>query len=149
MTFPVSTVWKRQYIDRINALTVIVMWHSWLPGPVLVLAKAGRDWSLRQLLTVSETLVVTHGVLVLHPLATVVAASRWQVCVNPRQMLVQVGATRYEFPAQPTLQGLRGNPAQLHLVKFHPEGCNQTAGAMLRHWNIGTCHNHNICACTC
>jgi hypothetical protein len=100
---------------------------------MLVLATAGRDWSLRQLLTVSETLVVTHSVLVLHPLATEVAARCWQGCVNPRQMLVEVGAPGYEFPAQPTLQGLRGTPAHLRLVKFHPEGCNQTAGAMLKH----------------
>jgi hypothetical protein len=81
------------------------------------------------LLTVSQTLVVTHGVLVLDPLPTNAATCGRKCRVYSCQMFVQVGAPRYEFPAQPTLQGLRGTPAHLYgggrLVKFRHVGCKQ------------------------
>ena len=85
--------------------------------------------SLGQVLTVPQTLVVAHGVLVLDPLPTDVAASSGKCGVNPRQMLVEVRSPRDEFAAQLALQGLAGTAAHLYggdrLVTFLRKGYKQ------------------------
>lgn len=66
---------------------------------LLIHALDERDRSLGQLSTVTEALVVAYGVLVLQPLPTDVAARCWKGRVHACQVLVQVGAPRYEFAA--------------------------------------------------
>ena len=70
--------------------------------------------SLGQVLTVPQTLVVAHRVLVLDPLPTDVAASSGKCGVNPRQVLVEVWSPTDEFAAQLALQGLAGTAAHLY-----------------------------------
>jgi hypothetical protein len=73
--------------------------------------------------------MVAHRILVLHPLPTNIAAGGRKSRMYPCQVFVQVGAPRYEFSAQPTLQGLRGTSAHFHggcgLVMFFHEGYKQ------------------------
>lgn len=96
---------------------------------------AGKGYrSLGQVLTVPETLMVAHRVLILDPLATDIAAGGRKSCVNSCQVLVQIRPPRDEFAAQLTLQGLTGTAADLYggdrLVTFLHEGYKQKSHTM-------------------
>jgi len=84
---------------------------------------------LGQVVTVPQTLVVAHRILVLDPLPTHVAAGGGKWGVNPSQVLVEVRSPRDEFAAQLALQGLAGTAAHLYgadrLVTFLRKGYKQ------------------------
>lgn len=84
---------------------------------------------LGQVVTVPQTLMVAHRILVLDPLPTHFAASGRKCGVNPRQVLVEVRSPRDEFAAQLALQGLAGSAAHLYggdrLVTFLRKGYKQ------------------------